>query len=221
MRWFDSSTTASRKRATRSRGALASILLGCVVIAVPPVLSAVDLALVVFPEEGFLAVDASIVGYTGPSVVETVHEGLRAEVRFTVQIYRDETGVSGLLGDTLLGEFSPTHVAHWDPFQRMYTIRRHDGTETAVSDRMEYVEELFTLRGYRIPARVFEEGRDYYLLGQAAVVPVRLVPALSILSVFTDREIAYTGWVRSAIPPDIVDTIAAWSRAESATGAPP
>jgi hypothetical protein len=208
MRWFDSSTTASKKRASPSRSVrtLVFVLLGCA--AIPQALSAADLALVVFPEDGFLAVDASIVGYAGPSVVETVHEGLRSEVRFTIQIYRDETGVSGLLGDTLLGEFSPTHLAHWDPFQRMYTIRRHDGSETAVADRTEYVEELFTLKGYRIPADVFEAGRDYYLLGQAAVVPVRLVPALSILSVFTDRQIAATDWVRSAIPTDIVDTLA-------------
>lgn len=210
MRWFDSSTTASKKRATPRRPTriLASVLLGFGAIATPQVLSAADLALVVFPEGGGLAVDASIIDYAGPSVVETVHEGLRAEVRFIIQIYRDETGVSGLLGDTLLGEFSPTHLAHWDPFQRMYTIRRHDGSETVVADRTEYVEELFTLKGYRIPADVFEAGRDYYLLGQAAVVPIRLVPALSILSVFTDRQIAYTDWVRSAIPSDIVDTVA-------------
>lgn len=213
MRWHSSSTIDSKKRAI-PRLRSATVLFGTVIglMLVAQSVPAADLALVVFPDDDALAVDAAITEYHGASVIETVHEGLQAEVRFSIQIYRDEVGISGLLGDTLLGEYRPTHMARWDPFGRAYSVTRHDGTETSVRDGEQYVRALFTLKNFRIPVDLFESGRQYYLLGRAAVIPVRLVPALSILSVFTDRQIEYTEWVRFTIPTEIVEILAGGER---------
>jgi hypothetical protein len=166
-----------------------------------------ELSVSVRDESGVVVVDAVVDRYTGPSVVESVHEGLKAEVRFSIQLYREESGISGFLGDSLVADYSPHHVGEWDPFRRMYSIRRHDGRELLAGDRTAYLEALFSLTGYRLPRNLFVAGRDYYLLCKAEVVPVRLVSALGILSVFTNRQTQPTEWVRLRIPSRFVEAM--------------
>lgn len=203
MRSSGCSTTGSRRTGTILE---LSLLLASSLL-LPAFAEAAELSVVARAASGSLAVDAEIREYAGPSVIETVHEGLKAEVRFSIQVYREETGVSGLLGDTLVAERRPHHIARWDPFGRMYVVEHHDGRETSAIEKEGYLKAFLSLHGFPLPADLFDGGGSYYLMCRAEVVPVRLVPALGILSVFTDRQIQRTDWVRVPVSPRLVEAL--------------
>jgi hypothetical protein len=130
--------------------------------------------------------------------------------------------LQALFGDRLVREFSVEMNADWDPFRREYTISareerteamperaseergREAGSAAPVVGRYEdpdaFLRHFFTLEDLEIPASMLDREHQWYILVQVRVKPIRLVPALGILSFFGTGDVAETPWNRVVLP---------------------
>jgi hypothetical protein len=151
------------------------------------------------------ALELRLTEYEGDQIVSTLSEGMRSQVSFLVRLYRRSDLLFGVFGDRLVHEYRVVHEASQDAFRRAYRIDTEVSGDavTVARDKTRYFEsrerflqELFRVRSLRLdPAGA----ADAYVLVQARVTPVRLVPALGLLSFFMSSDEVETAWIRLPI----------------------
>lgn len=187
--------------------------------AVPTLLFMLILACVGMPAFA-LALDAQVARATGgisvtisagdPPIVDVLHtlrDGMRAEITFVIQVYHRSDGLFRLFGDRLVQEVRVTRAARWDAFSSQYVISGTDRPDVRTSSNTDFEREFFDLSGFVLPWSFVDgdssgdSAGSSYLMVQMQVRPMKLVPALAILSFLRmEREIA-SGWQRIEIPP--------------------
>lgn len=175
-------------------------------------------------------IDVELENYDGSPVLEALSDNMRSQITYLVRLYRSADMLQALFGDRLVREFSVEMNADWDPFRREYTISAREerteampersgsgsasgrpgaraedaGNAATVVGRYEnpdaFLRHFFTLEGLEIPASMLDREHQWYILVQVRVKPIRLVPALGILSFFGTGDVVETPWNRVALP---------------------
>jgi hypothetical protein len=132
-------------------------------------------------------------------VIENISDGMRAGITFHIRLYRRATGPFSFLGDRLIAEEHPEFEAKWDVFTNHYVLRGPGGRERRFRDRKVFVEQFFSLSGYRLTDAASELSDEHYILVQVALEPVKLVPPVNLVSLFSQQTMATSPWVEARL----------------------
>jgi hypothetical protein len=160
-----------------------------------------------FSEESRATIEASrtgerfsfsmdVEGAPEEAILRALREGMRSEVEYRVQLYREAKGIWRFFGDRLIEEYETHHIAYFDPFTRSYRLDASGAFATGERsfERGENFLDAFlsvTSNQMLLP----RESRSYRLRGRAIVRPVRVAPPLGLIGVFLPREHHTTAWV--------------------------
>ncbi len=151
-----------------------------------------EASLSVRPQDGLLVSSLKLTGVDPSRVLDTLEDGLRAEVVFQLRLYQKKRGLAGFLGDRLLAERRVVQVASYDLFTGQYVLERDDGPKRRYAASGSFLEDFFSLRGLAMQGL---SGRGSgYMLGRIRLSPVRFIPPLNIISLFRDRVSLTTPW---------------------------
>jgi len=150
-----------------------------------------------------LLVDIELTGYDPLAVLKALHDGLRSEIQFMARVYRPRRGIFRILGDRLLSEHGYRYEAYWDIFERRYVLISEGATER-FADREDFLRAFFAVSRLRVPLDEINydtlSEQDITVAAQVRLTPMKLVPALGILSFVLRDEVLATDWVRCEIP---------------------
>lgn len=144
-----------------------------------------------------------------PPVADVLHalgNGMQAEVIFVIQIYRKPKGIVRLFGDQLVQQVRITRDARWDIYSQRYVISGTDRPIVYSDDVADFVKLFFDLKNFVLPWSFLGNGsvskgdQPPYLMVRVQVRPMKLVPALAILSVLRMEQEIASGWLRLELP---------------------
>ncbi len=150
-----------------------------------------------------LLLDIELTGYDPLPVLEALHDGLRSEIHFVARVYRPRRGIFRILGERLLSEHGYRYEAYWDIFERRYVLMSEGATQR-FADREDFLRAFFAVSRLRVPLDEIHYDSlsedDITVAAQVRLTPMKLVPALGILSFVLRDEVLATDWVRCEIP---------------------
>ncbi len=136
-------------------------------------------------------------GYDADELIRAAAEGLRSEIEYTFRVYGRTDGLLGMFGDTLLHEESLRLQGRYDQFSKAFVIEEPDGTKRQYDSADPYLSSLVRLQDYRFDLPGYEKLSDaVYIESRVEVRPVRLAPALRMLSFLFPESIFRSGWNR-------------------------
>ncbi len=136
-------------------------------------------------------------GYDADELIRAAAEGLRSEIEYTFRVYGRTDGILGMFGDTLLHEESLRLQGRYDKFSKAFVIEEPDGTKRQYDSIGPYLSSLVRLQDYRFDLPGYEKRSDaVYIESRVEVRPVRLAPALRMLSFLFPESIFRSNWSR-------------------------
>jgi len=150
-----------------------------------------------------LLLDITLEDYDPLPVLNALHDGLRSEITFVTRVYHPRRGILRIIGERLLAEQSFRYEAYWDIFERRYVLMS-EGAVQRFADREDFLRAFLGISRLRVS--LDELGDDSLtednvtVAAQVRLTPMKLVPALGILSFVLRDEVLSTEWVRCEIP---------------------
>jgi hypothetical protein len=135
----------------------------------------------------------------GSTVLATLQEGLKSEIQFELRLYRRQGGLLAWLGDRPVASIRISQVASYDPFTAQYVIRREGRVVGSFRDADAFLRRFASLRELPLGQVEPEDRGQYYALARVRLSPVRIVPPLNIITLFSSVYSVTTDWVESAI----------------------
>ena len=129
-------------------------------------------------------------------ILDSLREGMRAEVEYRVQLYRESSGIWRLFGDRLVEEYESRRIAYFDPFTRSFRIDSYGAFpngEERYDEEGAFLAAFLTLRS--TPLYLPENGSDYRLRGRTVVRPIRVAPPLGLMGLFVANNRYSSSWV--------------------------
>lgn len=129
-------------------------------------------------------------------ILDSLREGMRSQVEFRVQLYRESRGFWSLFGDRLIEEYETRHLAYFDPFTRSYIITSggaFSDNQQRYEEPEDFLDAFLSLSSTRVSLPSQEVG--YRLRGRSVVEPVRVAPPLGLMGIFLPNERYTTSWV--------------------------
>ncbi|MFP4644696.1 MAG: DUF4390 domain-containing protein [Spirochaetales bacterium] len=170
----------------------------------------IDVAANVRADNGAHLVNVRIDPVLVQRVIDTVEDGLRAQVTFFIRHYGPSEDFGGFLGETLIEELSVSRTLSYDPFTGEYLIddsrgheSRHDTVVTAVRDLYQVSDvevaddrhdpEYFSSRAGEVRAR-------------AVVTPMVVADPVFLAAPLLGDGMSSSRWVRvAAEDPGVLD----------------
>ncbi len=147
-----------------------------------------------------LHMDISLINIPESEIESSLREGFRSEIRYNIKIYRENNGPFSFLGDKLIMEANPGSEAGWDVFQKSYYIRNDGGEEATFRSRDNFFHNFSRLIDFSLELKL-EPGREYYILTNVQISPVKLTPPLTIIEFFLPQKRKTAPWHRASLPP--------------------
>jgi hypothetical protein len=135
------------------------------------------------------------------AVLASLWDGLRAEITFQLRLYRRSSGVFAFLGDRLLHERQVYQVASFDFYENRYKILRDDRITGEYAAETEFLDAFFSLPEIELGEISTGDGGDYYLLARVRMMPVKIIPPLNIITLFSTDTVFTTPWVEAELKP--------------------
>lgn len=129
-------------------------------------------------------------------ILTALREGMRSEVEYRVQLYRESSGLWRFFGDRLVEEYETRYIAYFDPFTRSYRIDVHGAFrsgEQVFEDSRAFLRAFLTLKSNSLTLP--EVGRGYRIRGRSTLRPVRVAPPLGLMGLFLSNNRYGTSWV--------------------------
>lgn len=156
-----------------------------------------------------LLLDIELSDYDPSPVLDALHDGLRSEIEFVARVYRPRRGIFRILGDRRLSEHGFRYEAYWDIFERRYVLVSEGATER-FANQEDFLRAFFAVSRLRVPLDEISDNlseEDIAVAAQARLTPVKLVPALGLLTFVLRDDVLATEWVRCEI--DTVEDLSA------------
>jgi hypothetical protein len=148
-------------------------------------------------ERNSISVSMAFNDYEMAELEDSLTKGLKAEIIFTIQLYREASGLFSFLGDKLIREDNPAKEAAWDMLNRNYVIRDSFGGIMRYKNWNDFLADFFSLDSYTIKT---EGGETVaYLVTRIEYSSVKLSPAMQILSFFKNPDTIITTWSKSEL----------------------
>lgn len=135
------------------------------------------------------------------AVLASLWDGLRAEITFQLRLYRRSSGVFAFLGDRLLRERQVYQVASFDFYENRYKILRDNRITGEYAAETEFLDAFFSLPEIDLGEINTGDGGDYYLLARVRMMPVKIIPPLNIITLFSTDTVFTTPWVEAELKP--------------------
>ena len=135
------------------------------------------------------------------AVLASLWDGLRAEITFQLRLYRRSSGVFAFLGDRLLRERQVDQVALFDFYENRYKILRDNRITGEYAAETEFLDAFFSLPEIDLGEINTGDGGDYYLLARVRMMPVKIIPPLNIITLFSTDTVFTTPWVEAELKP--------------------
>ena len=135
------------------------------------------------------------------AVLASLWDGLRAEITFQLRLYRRSSGVFAFLGDRLLRERQVYQVASFDFYENRYKILRDNRITGEYAAETEFLDAFFSLPEIDLGEIETGDGGDYYLLARVRMMPVKIIPPLNIITLFSTDTVFTTPWVEAELNP--------------------
>lgn len=142
---------------------------------------------------------AELTGIDPSDVLENLSDGMRAGVTFHIRLYRRATGPFSFLGDRLIAEEHPELEAGWDVFADRYVLRGPRGQERRFRAADDFISQFFSLSRYRMTNVASELSDRHYILVQVSLEPVKLVPPVNLVSLFSQQTMVTSPWVEARL----------------------
>ncbi len=142
---------------------------------------------------------ARLDGASAESLLAAVREGLTSEIVFQLRLYRRQRGFGSLFGDRLIREKTVVRLGAMNAFDRRFTIRGDTGLALECREEQAFVRQFFELDGCDLGELSGEDPGRLYVLARIRYSPVRLVPPLNIITLFTRRTAITTGWAEARL----------------------
>jgi hypothetical protein len=130
-------------------------------------------------------------------VLDSLWEGLRAEITFQLRLYRRNSGPFAFLGDRLLDERRVYQIASFDFYENRYKIQRDDQEAVEYEGEAEFLDAFFSLPETELGEIETEKRQDYYLLARVRMMPVKIIAPLNIITLFSSDTVFTTPWVEA------------------------
>lgn len=130
------------------------------------------------------------------AILQALREGMRSEVEYRVQLYREAKGIWRFFGDRLIEEYETHYIAYFDPFTRSYRLDASGAfapDQQSFQDAGAFLDTFLSITSNPMPLP--REGRQYRLRGRAVVRPIRVAPPLGLMGIFLPSERHGTAWV--------------------------
>lgn len=130
------------------------------------------------------------------AILQALREGMRSEVEYRVQLYREAKGIWRFFGDRLIEEYETHYIAYFDPFTRSFRLHisgAFASQEQSFESGEEFLDAFLSVTSNPMPLP--REGRSYRLRGRAVVRPIRVAPPLGLMGVFLPSQRHGTAWV--------------------------
>ncbi|MBN1648923.1 MAG: DUF4390 domain-containing protein [Spirochaetales bacterium] len=141
-----------------------------------------------------ILLDISITDFDSSILRETVDDGLRCGISFTVQIYQKKAA----LADKFITEITVKREGKWDPFSKSYLISQNDVLLDSAGSFEAFFIKLINLADYFIPFEKSAES-EYYILCRVRVETLKLVPPFQILGPGMSMTFPSTSWEKHVI----------------------
>ncbi len=143
--------------------------------------------------------DARLAGTPAESLLDSLREGQAAEIVFQFRLYREQAGLASLFGDRLIREKTVIRQGMLDVFDRRFIVRDDAGGSADYRDPSSFVQGFFSIAGCDLGDPDGDEPGRLYVLARIRYSPVRLVPPLNIVSLFTRRTAVITRWAEAEL----------------------
>ena len=128
------------------------------------------------------------------SILESLLDGHRSEIRFEVRLYRNIKGFSKLFGDRLVSESFVLYEARRDAINDRYIVTIDREREIIFEHETAFTDFFFGLESYSLTL-TDPAPEEIYVLCRAQVEPIKLVPPLTLLTLILPGYRYTTQWI--------------------------
>jgi len=152
-------------------------------------------------DKGWIYVSASFDSNADKKVLESLSDGLKAQIFFQIKLYEKNEGFFSFLGDRLVLERNLAYISYMDFFDNKYMIQTSNQRLIGFNDPERFINNFFSINDYRLTSLEEKNISKYYILVCIHLNSVRLVAPFNLLSLFTSEESFTTQWVKK----DLID----------------
>jgi hypothetical protein len=131
--------------------------------------------------------------YSKSKIIDSLLGGHRSEVRYEFRLLREAKGLGKIFGDRLIHEDELSYVARWDAFEENYVVVIDGSVEKTFDDREGFLDFFLAVknRTMRIATGLIDGD---YLLCRWSIQPVKLVPPLTLMTIFKSDLQVISSW---------------------------
>jgi hypothetical protein len=138
-------------------------------------------------------------GSHSQEVLASLWDGLKAEITFQVRLYRQNKGLFAFIGDRLLVERRVSQVAYFDFYENRYKIQRDGRPLGAYSAESEFLDSFFSMASVELGEIEPSDAQNHYLLGRVRMMPVKIIPPLNIITLFSSGTAFSSPWIEAKL----------------------
>lgn len=183
----------SRRNKTRGAAAFSLFL---ILFINPRILFSQQLNTSAIIKEGKVTVKVRLDLEDYSNTLKTMQSGLKAEMLFEFRLYKKQYGIISLLGDRLVREEKTVYTGYYNMYDKYFILKENKGREIIFKDSNDFLENFFSLKDYVLKYPDRSNVNEYYLMYRIKYIPVKLVPPLNIVNIFTNSDNISTKWQR-------------------------
>jgi hypothetical protein len=143
-----------------------------------------------------IAFSFGVDNYSKSKILDSLSDGHRSEVRYEFRLLREARGLGKIFGDRLVKEDVLSYVARWDAFDEKFVVVVDGSAERSFDDSDGFLAFFLAVRNRTM---IVADGLDDgdYLLCRWRIQPVKLVPPLTLMTIFRSDLQVISSWKRT------------------------
>ena len=127
-------------------------------------------------------------------VLQSIEDGLKAEIEFQFRLYQENIGFFSFLGDRLILEKRISYNAFYDQYENKYIIESSSGAMQFFQNEEDFIKNFFVIRQFELSDSKRDKSSRYYILARIRLNPVKLIPPLTVISLFSNVGSTVSSW---------------------------
>ena len=132
----------------------------------------------------------------GRNILKSMEIGHRAEIEYRIKIYKKDSGLLSLFGDSLIKDVSSSYIGKKDMINGQFVIVSDKGKKSVYNSEKEFLEKFYYLENLKINMSDAKKG-EYYILGKVNLKVIKLVPPFNLFSFIIPGIVESTHWIKA------------------------
>lgn len=167
------------------RSTLSSLAILILFLLAAKAVSAQGVLLSASMQENYAKIRLDLVDIEEKMLVDNAVRGQHSEVRYDLRLYRKNSGLLGIFGDSIISEKQIVKEGYWDPFSSLFVVEDSRGGRKNSPRPKEYIRMLLSLEESRI--EIPPENGSYYLLAKIKLKETQLAVPFKLLDPFLEE----------------------------------